>query len=79
MINDFTVTQKRALAVLTVVALAFGAYFLRTYFVLIVIAAVAAYLFTRCSVGSATGWGLAWQPPAPCCAPSSPLPCPSPW
>lgn len=46
MINDFTVTQKRALAVLTVVALAFGAYFLRTYFVLIVIAAVAAYLFT---------------------------------
>jgi predicted PurR-regulated permease PerM len=46
MINDFTVTQKRALAVLTVVALAFGAYFLRTYFVLIVVAAVAAYLFT---------------------------------
>lgn len=46
MINDFTVTQKRALAVLTVVALAFGAYFLRTYFVLIVIAAVGAYLFT---------------------------------
>lgn len=46
MITDFTVTQKRALAILTVLALGFGAYFLRTYFVLIVIAAVAAYLFT---------------------------------
>jgi predicted PurR-regulated permease PerM len=46
MINDFTVTQKRALAILTVLALGFGAYFLRTYFVLIVVAAVGAYLFT---------------------------------
>ena len=46
MLEDVTITQKRALAILTVIALAFGAYFLRSYFVLIVIAAVAAYLFT---------------------------------
>lgn len=45
MLDDFTPTQKRALAILTVIALAFGAYFLRRYFILIVIAAVAAYLF----------------------------------
>jgi predicted PurR-regulated permease PerM len=45
MLDDFTPTQKRALAVLTVIALVFGAYFLRRYFILIVIAAVAAYLF----------------------------------
>lgn len=44
--SDFTLTQKRALAVLTVLALAFGAYFLRTYVLLIAIAAVLAYLFT---------------------------------
>lgn len=44
--TEFTVNQKRALAVFTVVALLFGAYFLRGYFVLIVIAAVGAYLFT---------------------------------
>ncbi|KWX66232.1 AI-2E family transporter [Mycobacterium sp. NAZ190054] len=44
--DDFTLTQKRALAVLTVIALAFGAYFLRTYVLLIAIAAVLAYLFT---------------------------------
>lgn len=44
--SDFTLTQKRALAVLTVVALAFGAYFLRKYVLLIAIAAVLAYLFT---------------------------------
>jgi predicted PurR-regulated permease PerM len=43
--KEFTATQKRALAVATVVALGFGAYFLRTYFILIVVAAVAAYLF----------------------------------
>ena len=43
--TEFTETQKRALAVATVVALAFGAYFLRGYFMLIVVAAVAAYLF----------------------------------
>ncbi|MDP7705649.1 AI-2E family transporter [Mycobacterium sp. TY815] len=44
--TEFTLTQKRALAVFTLVALAFGAYFLRNYFVLIVVAAVGAYLFT---------------------------------
>ncbi|CAJ1497898.1 AI-2E family transporter [[Mycobacterium] burgundiense] len=45
MLNEFTPTQKRVLAVLTVVALAFGAYFLRSYLVLIAMAAVLAYLF----------------------------------
>ncbi|MGV0793328.1 AI-2E family transporter [Mycolicibacterium sp. XJ1819] len=44
--NEFTDTQKRALAVATVIAIGFGAYFLRNYFVLIVVAAVVAYLFT---------------------------------
>ncbi|ORV53784.1 hypothetical protein AWC02_01465 [Mycolicibacter engbaekii] len=44
--QEFTLNQRRALAVFTVLALAFGAYFLRTYFVLIVVAAVGAYLFT---------------------------------
>ncbi|HYO00434.1 MAG TPA: AI-2E family transporter [Mycobacterium sp.] len=43
--TEFTETQKRALAIATLVALAFGAYFLRGYFMLIVVAAVAAYLF----------------------------------
>ncbi|OBG31361.1 MULTISPECIES: AI-2E family transporter [Mycolicibacter] len=43
--HEFTPTQRRALAVFTVIALMFGAYFLRTYFVLIVVAAVGAYLF----------------------------------
>ncbi|TFV60912.1 AI-2E family transporter [Mycobacterium sp. PS03-16] len=44
--TDFTLTQKRALAVATVVAVLFGAYFLRGYFILVVVAAVAAYLFS---------------------------------
>lgn len=44
--DDFTVTQKRALAVLTIVALGFAAYFLRTYVLLIAVAAVLAFLFT---------------------------------
>jgi predicted PurR-regulated permease PerM len=44
--TEFTLTQKRALAVLTLIALLFGAYFLRNYFVLVVVAAVGAYLFT---------------------------------
>lgn len=44
--TEFTLSQKRALAVFTLIALGFGAYFLRTYFVLIVVAAVGAYLFT---------------------------------
>lgn len=43
--TEFTLTQKRALAIATVVAIAFGAYFLRGYFILIVVAAVVAYLF----------------------------------
>lgn len=44
--TEFTLTQKRALAILTLIALLFGAYFLRHYFVLVVVAAVGAYLFT---------------------------------
>ncbi|UXA05776.1 AI-2E family transporter [Mycobacterium sp. SMC-2] len=44
--TEFTLNQKRALAILTAIALLFGAYFLRDYFVLIVVAAVGAYLFT---------------------------------
>ncbi len=44
--TEFTLTQKRALAVATAIAILFGAYFLRTYFILIVVAAVVAYLFT---------------------------------
>lgn len=43
--DDFTLTQKRALTVLTVIALAVGVYFLRRYLLLIAIAAVLAYLF----------------------------------
>jgi predicted PurR-regulated permease PerM len=45
-VKEFTVAQKRALAVVTIIALAFGAYFLRRYFMLMVIAAIIAYLFT---------------------------------
>lgn len=44
--TEFTPPQKRALAVCTLIAVLFGAYFLRSYFVLIVVAAVGAYLFT---------------------------------
>lgn len=43
--TEFTLSQKRALAIATVIALAFGAYFLRGFFILIVVAAVVAYLF----------------------------------
>src|ERR1700754_1688643 len=43
--TEFTETQKRALAIATVIALAFGAYFLRGYFMLIVVACVVTYLF----------------------------------
>lgn len=43
--KSFTEPQKRALAIATVIALIFGAYFLRGYFILIVVAAVTAYLF----------------------------------
>jgi predicted PurR-regulated permease PerM len=44
--TEFTLTQKRTLAVATVIVLLFAAYFLRNYFVLIVVGAVGAYLFT---------------------------------
>lgn len=44
--TEFTANQKRVLALVTTIALLFGAYFLRRYFMLIVIAAVIAYLFT---------------------------------
>jgi predicted PurR-regulated permease PerM len=44
--TEFTLNQKRALAIFTLIAVLFGAYFLRNYFVLIVVAAVGAYLFT---------------------------------
>jgi predicted PurR-regulated permease PerM len=44
--TEFTLTQKRALAVVTIISLLFAGYFLRSYFVLIVVAAVGAYLFT---------------------------------
>jgi predicted PurR-regulated permease PerM len=43
--TEFTATQKRALAVATVLAVGFGAYFLSSYFMVVVVAAVAAYLF----------------------------------
>jgi predicted PurR-regulated permease PerM len=43
--TEFTLSQRRALAIATVAAIAFGAYFLRGYFILIVVAAVVAYLF----------------------------------
>lgn len=43
--TDLTLTQRRALAIATVLAILFGAYFLRGYFILVVVAAVAAYLF----------------------------------
>lgn len=44
-LSQFTSNQKRALAVMVVIALAFGAYFLRDYLQLIAIAGVLAYLF----------------------------------
>ncbi|KUH76633.1 hypothetical protein AU184_13630 [Mycolicibacterium novocastrense] len=46
MSTEFSLPQRRALAIATVIAIAFGAYFLRGYFILIVMAAVAAYLFS---------------------------------
>ena len=44
--TEFTINQKRALAVATAVALLFAAYFMRRYLMLVVIAAIVAYLFT---------------------------------
>lgn len=46
MLDEFTLTQRRALAILTVIAVGFGAYFLRNYLVLMAVSAVIAYLFT---------------------------------
>jgi predicted PurR-regulated permease PerM len=43
--TEFTATQKRALAIATVIAVGFGAYFLSSYLMVVVVAAVAAYLF----------------------------------
>ncbi len=44
-IGEFTRNQKRALAVMTVIALGFGAYFLRGYLELIALAGILAYFF----------------------------------
>lgn len=44
--EEFTDTQKRALAVVTILALLVGAWFLSGFFILIIMAAVSAYLFT---------------------------------
>lgn len=55
--TEFTVTQKRALAIVTLIAVLLGAYFLRHYFILVVIAAIVAYLFTRCTTGVGAGSG----------------------
>ncbi|OCB32740.1 AI-2E family transporter [Mycobacterium malmoense] len=59
--TEFTLNQKRALAILTAIALLFAVYFLRDYFVLIVVAAVGAYLFTPLFnwFGRRLGTGLA--------------------
>lgn len=57
--TDFTPTQRRALAVTTALAVIFSAYFLRHYLILIVVAAIVAYLFTplytRCQERFNTG------------------------
>ncbi len=44
--EEFSPAQKRALAVITLIARAVGAWFLSGFFILIIVAAVAAYLFT---------------------------------
>ncbi len=44
-LSEFSPNQKRSLAVLTLIALGFGAYFLRGYLELIALAGVLAYLF----------------------------------
>ena len=63
--GELSVTQKRALAVVTVIALAL-AYFLRQYFVLIVVAGVVAYLFTPMIAASQRGWAPVWPRLRPC-------------
>ncbi|MFT3899514.1 MAG: AI-2E family transporter [Gordonia sp. (in: high G+C Gram-positive bacteria)] len=45
MLAEFSPNERRALGIMTVIALVFGAYFLRQYLVLIGVAAVLAYLF----------------------------------
>lgn len=45
-LDKLTLSQKRALAVVTAIALLFGVYFLRHFFMLIVVAAITAFLFT---------------------------------
>lgn len=57
--TDFTATQKRALAVATALAIVLGAYFLRSYLMVVVVAAVAAYTSTRCTGGSVGGAAMA--------------------
>lgn len=44
--TEFTLTEKRALAIATVIGILFAAYFLRRYLILIAVAAVLAYLFS---------------------------------
>jgi len=44
--DELTLTQKRALSVFTLLVLVFAAYFLSGFFILIVVGAVAAYLFS---------------------------------
>lgn len=44
-LTTFSPNQKKSLAVMTIIALAFGAYFLRSYLLLIALAGVLAYLF----------------------------------
>ena len=48
MTQSFTLNQKRHLAVLTVIALGFGAYFVRGYVLLIAVAA--AFSPANCSI-----------------------------
>ena len=64
--TEFTLTQKRALAVATVIAILFGAYFLRTYFILIVVAAVVAYLFSPLYNRLNKRMGTGLSPRSPC-------------
>lgn len=45
-LQTLTISQKRALAVVTALALLFGFYFLKDFFILIVVAAISAFLFT---------------------------------
>lgn len=45
-LEKLTVSQKRALAIVTAVALLFGFYFLRHFFILIVVAGISAFLFS---------------------------------